>query len=155
MRSHSSILILKILLCSVIFEAKQLLAEKVGTFPATPPVDISSFATMFLGLVAVLALIFVVAWLSRKMKLLQHLGNGHQIKNLATLSLSHREKICLIEVGGKQLLIGLAPGRVNQLHVFEDNIELDNKHGEKASEHGFSEHFKKALGIASDRSIVS
>ncbi len=108
-------------------------------------VNVSIFLKMFLGLTAVVALIFVLAWLSRKMKLVQNFASGYQIKNLASLSLTTREKICLIEVGDKQMLVGVAPGNVNQLHVFPEKIELDADSSIETS-NLFSKHLKKALG---------
>lgn len=136
-------------------QADHLLAENVGLKGS--PVDISTFVTMFLGLFAVIALIFFVAWLSRKLKLVQHLGSGYQIKSLASLSLSNREKVCLIEVGGTQLLIGIAPGNVRNLHVFEPSME-NSKNGSTANapetkNNQFSQLFKNALGITSTKSL--
>ncbi len=109
-------------------------------------VNVSMFLKMFLGLTAVVALIFVLAWLSRKMKLVQNFVSGYQIKNLASLSLTTREKICLIEVGDKQMLVGVAPGNINQLHVFDNKIELDADASIETSNNLFSKHLKKALG---------
>ncbi len=109
-------------------------------------VNVSIFLKMFLGLTAVLALIFLLAWLSRKMKLVKNFASGYQIKNLASLSLTTREKICLIEVGDKQMLVGVAPGNVNQLHIFTDRIELDPDDSMGTSNNLFSKHLKKALG---------
>jgi len=144
----------KTLTLSIVMQSAAVSAVE-NAFPVSPVVDISSFVTMFFGLVAVLVLIFVVAWLTRKLKLLQHISTGHQIKNLATLSLTNREKVSLIEVGGKQLLIGIAPGRVNQLHVFDEMIDIANQHNEDKSDSLFSRHFKNALGGSADRSIPS
>ena len=90
-------------------------------------IEISPFLKMFLGLIVVIAFIFFVAWLTRKLKLMQHFTTGYQIKNLATLSLGAREKICLIEVGNKQVLVGIAPGRVNQIHVFDEQIAPESE----------------------------
>jgi len=103
---------------------------------------------MFLGLTAVVVLIFVLAWLTRKMKLVQNFASGYQIKNLASLSLTSREKICLIEVGDKQMLVGVAPGNINSLHVFENKIEIDGDSDIDASNNPFSKHLKRALGTA-------
>ncbi len=108
-------------------------------------VNVSAFLKMFLGLVGVIVLIFVLAWLSRRMKLVQNFASGYQIKNLATLSLSTREKICLIDVAGKQLLVGVAPGNISQLHVFEEKIEIQEEDSSAKTNNLFSGHLKKAL----------
>jgi len=109
-------------------------------------VNVSIFLKMFLGLTAVVVLIFVLAWLTRKMKLVQNFASGYQIKNLASLSLTSREKICLIEVGDKQMLVGVAPGNINSLHIFENKIEINGDSDVDASNNPFSKHLKKALG---------
>lgn len=119
----------------------------------TPGVDVSAFITMIFGLIAVLALIFIVAWLSRKMKFLRHLSSDYYIKNLASLSLSNREKICLIEVSGKQMLIGIAPGSVRNIYVFEESLTPENNKNKEseAADNRFSKHFKNALGLSAVR----
>ena len=115
-------------------------------------VDPASFIKMFVGLIVVLALIFIVGWLTRKLKLVQNFSTGYQIKNLASLSVSHREKVSLIEVGGKQILIGIAAGRVDAIHLFEESIELDDPKQLNEQTISFSEQFKKAMGLSSMRS---
>lgn len=112
--------------------------------------EISPFIKMFFGLVFVIALIFFVAWITRKLKLMQHFTTGYQIKNLATLSLGTREKICLIEVGDKQVLVGVAPGRVNQLHVFEEEIKPTTAETTNVNNQ-FANVFKNALGITESK----
>jgi len=124
-------------------------AAESGISLSESTVDLSAFLKMFVGSIGVVALIFVVAWLSRKMKFVQNLTNGYQITNLATLSLTTREKVCLLEVGGKHVLVGIAPGTVNQLHVFDEKIEIKDAADLVDPKKGFSTHFKKALGISS------
>ncbi|MCP4413588.1 MAG: flagellar biosynthetic protein FliO [Gammaproteobacteria bacterium] len=137
-------LILMILFQEAIFANEAATENKIDFSESA--VNVSSFLKMFLGLTAVVTLIFVLAWLSRKMKLVQNFASGYQIKNLASLSLTTREKICLIEVGDKQVLVGVAPGNVNQLHIFTDKIELDANSSIETSDNIFSKHLKKALG---------
>ena len=57
-------------------------------------VDAMAFVKMFMGLLFTVAVIFLLAWLSRKTKLINSLNAGYQIKTLATQSLTHREKLC-------------------------------------------------------------
>lgn len=109
-------------------------------------IEISPFIKMFFGLIFVIALIFFVAWLTRKLKLTQHFSTGYQIKSLATLSLSTREKICLIEVGNKQVLVGVSPGRINQLHVFDEKLSPTTAEPSNANNQ-FANVFKNALGM--------
>ena len=110
-------------------------------------VDAMAFVKMFMGLLFTVAVIFLLAWLSRKTKLINTLSGGYQIKTLATQSLTHREKLCLVEVGGKQILIGHAPGSINKLHVFDEPIEELKPVGESTTQPDFATQFKQALGI--------
>ena len=123
-------------------------AYTASTGLSTSPFETPPLLKMLLGLAAILLLIFFLAWLSRKMKLVQSTSNGYQIKSLATLPLTTREKLTLIEVGGKQVLLGISPGRINKLHVFDDAIKTDTDSTVAANENQFSSHFKKALGLS-------
>jgi len=49
-------------------------------------------------------------------------------------------------VGNKQMLVGVAPGNINQLHIFDSKIELETDDSTDASNNPFSKHLKKALG---------
>lgn len=70
-----------------------------------------------LGMLAVVVLIFGLAWAVRRFSLL----NGFQrdgdnpIRSLAQLSVGPKERVVLIEVEGRRLLIGVAPGRITRL----------------------------------------
>lgn len=100
-------------------------AEKAGASMATPPVMLGQVA---LGLVFVVAIILLLAWILKK---LGH-GGGNQSKTmhiLATLSLGTRERAALIQVGDKQILVGIAPGRVSRLHVFEEQVVVPSDNG--------------------------
>jgi flagellar protein FliO/FliZ len=44
------------------------------------------------------------------------------MKVVAALSVGPRERVVLVDVGGQQLLLGVAPGRVNMLHRFEQPV---------------------------------
>jgi flagellar protein FliO/FliZ len=46
---------------------------------------------------------------------------------LAQLPLSPREKLVLVEVGDKQMLLGVSSSSINQLHVFDQPVILKNE----------------------------
>ncbi|TVZ38604.1 flagellar biosynthetic protein FliO [Alteromonadaceae bacterium 2753L.S.0a.02] len=70
------------------------------------------------GLLLVLGLIVMFAWAAKKFGYGNFQGQG-QLRVLASLPLGNREKAVLIEVHGKQMLLGVAPGRVNFLQQVE------------------------------------
>ncbi len=76
---------------------------------------------MFLGLFAVLLLIFALAWLVRKMGPGGFMASPH-IKILASTALGPRERLVMVEAGKQQLLLGVSQGGINTLHVFEQPV---------------------------------
>ncbi len=97
------------------------------------------------GLICVIVLIFLLAFLARRLNLAQ-LGQGHGMRILTSLNVSAREKVVLIEVGGEQILIGVAPGRVNTLKAFDGQVvslPTNNPLTEKLSAKSASEFSKK------------
>lgn len=86
------------------------------------PLSASSIANMFMGLGLVLALIFLMAWVARRMGGMQ-LSGSQKIRLLGGLSLGPREKVVLIQVENKRLLLGVAQGQVNTLHELEGDYD--------------------------------
>lgn len=77
-----------------------------------------------IGLLVVLALIFALAYCLKKFNL-NPMGSMGPMRVVASLSLGTREKVVLIELGDQQMLLGVAPGRVNTLHVFDQPIQVN------------------------------
>lgn len=81
-------------------------------------VETTSLMQSLLSLVLVIAAIFVLAWLLRRVQNLRPRTAG-AMRVHSGISVGHRERVLWIEAGGQHLLIGVAPGRVNTLHVFD------------------------------------
>lgn len=77
--------------------------------------------TVALALIFIVGLIFFIAWLAKRLSASSFSGN-QPMKTLASLSVGTRERVVLIEVAGQQLLVGVAPGRVTPIHVFEEQV---------------------------------
>lgn len=73
----------------------------------------------------VVVIIFVLAWLIKKMNLTPQSQSG-LIKVVAGLNLGARERVVLLEVGGEQILVGLCAGRMNKLHTLKMPINIDS-----------------------------
>jgi flagellar protein FliO/FliZ len=71
------------------------------------------------GLLLILALIFAISRLLRRFGRLPMASKG-DIQVLSGVSLGPRERAVLLRVGGTRLLVGVAPGRVQTLHVLAD-----------------------------------
>ncbi len=94
------------------------------------PMGSNSIVDVLMGLAFIILLIFFLAWLFKKFGS-GSLGLGGVIKVLAAMSLGGRDRIALISVGDKQMLLGISPGRIATLHVFEDQVEMPALNGKK------------------------
>ncbi len=90
------------------------------TAPAAPS-DVGSLGEVTLALALVLAAIFGAAWLLRRVRGFGK-PQGSALDILADLPVGTKERAVLIRVGAKQILIGVAPGRVNTLHVLDEPV---------------------------------
>jgi flagellar protein FliO/FliZ len=85
------------------------------------PADVGSLGEVTLALALVLAAIFGTAWLLRRVRGFGK-PQGSALDILADLPVGTKERAVLIRVGAKQILIGVAPGRVNTLHVLDEPV---------------------------------
>lgn len=73
---------------------------------------------VFASLMLVLMVIVALGWVSRRMPRLTA-QRGRALRVVDMLPLGARERVILVEVNGTQLVLGMAPGRVQTLHVFD------------------------------------
>jgi flagellar protein FliO/FliZ len=100
---------------------------------------------VLLGLAFIIILIFFLAWLFKKLGS-GSLGLGGLIRVIAAMSLGGRDRIALISVGDKQLLLGISPGRIATLHVFEEPVSTEpTLSKESASKNGLPQDFANKL----------
>jgi flagellar protein FliO/FliZ len=85
------------------------------------PDNLVSLLSLGLGLIAVIAIIFVCAWLVKRMNGLAG-ANSKAMRIVSVMSVGSRERIALIEVGDKQLLVGITPSAIRTLHVFDEPV---------------------------------
>ncbi|RRJ84987.1 flagellar biosynthetic protein FliO [Aestuariirhabdus litorea] len=90
---------------------------------AAPPEVMSAASLMQVagGLLLVVGLIFLISWLLRRVNGI-NAGHGGKMKVLAGIALGPRDRLVLVQVGDKQILLGASPGRINCLHVFDDPV---------------------------------
>lgn len=112
-----------------------LLADTAPALPEALPS--MGMAKSLGGLLAVLAMIFALAWLLRRFGTFSRLAPG-RFRVLAAVSLGSRERVVLLQAGGKQLVLGVAPGRVETLCVLEDSEIIPVEGGVPAAEAGAS-----------------
>ena len=93
------------------------------TISTAVPTGLSGLGQVTFALLLVLAAVFAVAWLVRRVR---GFGNrlGGAIDVMADIPLGPKERAVLLKVGQAQILVGVAPGQVNTLHVLAQPIEL-------------------------------
>ena len=70
------------------------------------------------ALLFVLALIFALAWLAKRLPGVA--GSSHRaLRVVASLSLGPRERVVVVDVGGTQLLLGVGAGGTRALHTLD------------------------------------
>lgn len=82
---------------------------------------VSGLANVMLSLIVVLAVVFGVAWIMKRMQGFTGGRNPH-MKVVAQLPLSTRERLMLVDVGGQQLVLGVSPGGIRTLHVLDEPV---------------------------------
>lgn len=95
--------------------------DKQSTASLSQGFDFSALGQLLAGLVLVLVVFLGLAWLAKRTGVAG--GFSHQgLKVIASLPLSSRERVVLIEAGSKQILLGVAQGRVNLLESFDQPL---------------------------------
>lgn len=104
-----------------------LAAEPVAQAAAAAPVVSSGIGgqltQLVLGLLLVVGLIFVLAWLMRRVQRIGP-GNGQVIEMIGSSALGPRDRLVLVQVGEEQILLGITPGRITPLHVLKSPVEV-------------------------------
>ena len=107
-------------------------AAQTGAIPETPAVPGSAMLQMLLGLALVIGLLFVGAYLLRRLNGGKAFGNTGPLRVVGGLMLSPRERIVLLEVGETWLVVGIVPGQIKTLHTLAKGELPAAPAGEKA-----------------------
>jgi len=98
----------------------------------------------FAGLLLVLVCVIVLAWMMRRFGRLQSSAHG-ALKVVDGIALSTRERLMLVQVGDTQILLGVAPGRVEAVHVLEQPVATGKQ--DFPATGTFAARFRDALGM--------
>jgi flagellar protein FliO/FliZ len=85
-----------------------------GDAPA-PVVGAGSVLQVLLGLAIVLGMVFAAAWAIRRFNPNAATG-GDVVRVIGGAAVGNRERVLVVEVADTWLVVGVAPGRVSQLH---------------------------------------
>ena len=108
--------------------AQEAAAPKAFAAPSTaaslPSGTAGGIGQATVALLIVLAVIFAIAWLARRVRSVTR-GGGQGIEVLAQAAVGPRERVVIVRVGTTRLLLGVAPGRVTHLHELPADVTLD------------------------------
>ena len=106
-----------------------------------PIISNGDIAKLFISLASVIALVLIFSYCFKKMNNFSF--GGSQVMNIiSSIAIGQKEKIILLEVAGKNLLIGVSSGSISLLKEL-DSSELKKGVGDK--EPPFVDSFKKFL----------
>jgi flagellar protein FliO/FliZ len=123
--------------CSAVIPEPTLPKQGLRTISST---DIAAWG---FALAVVLGVFFLCVWAMRKLGGLP-VGGGEKMRMVGGLSLGMRERVVLLQVGKKQLILGVTPGRIETLLVLEGDDCLQ-KEDPPSAESGFAYKLTKAL----------
>lgn len=101
----------------------------IAAAPAITVPDVNVGAELLrviLSLVGIIVLILAAGWFSRRLQGRTATG-ARRIRCMETFSLGAKERLLLIQVDGRSLLIGAGQGGMRTLHVYEgsDPVPVD------------------------------
>lgn len=101
-------------------------AEEKAVTLASSPLSTGNMIQTLLGLLLVLACIFIMVWLLKRTQQF-HIGAHPDFKVLAALPLGTRERAVLIQVGNEQVLVGVTAQNVTLLHQLHTPLAIESK----------------------------
>jgi flagellar protein FliO/FliZ len=119
--------------------------------PAATPAHTSggSLFEVTLALLAIVALIAGLAWLMKRMRGFGTTGHD-RIQVLGERALGPKERCVLVRVGGTDILVGVAAGSVNTLHVFPEGaisqVPAETPAPQAAGKPNFKDLLMRSLG---------
>ena len=145
----------KIVLCWLLFLWFSSSEALSGTdIPKQPARTVASgdIAQWSIGLLIVLSVFFLCVWGVRKLTGLTVSG-AEKIRVVGGLSLGLREKVIVLQVGKKQLVLGVTPGRIETLHVLEgDDCLIKETTVAATAETGFAQKLLEAIKARTEHS---
>lgn len=107
-------------------------APKPNLLPQTTS-SASQLASLLGGLMLILVLIYGLSWFVKRFSQGGFMQNPN-MKIVSAMPLGTRERLMLVDVGGKQLLLGVTATQINTLHVFDEPVAPAEKPAPIASD---------------------
>lgn len=94
--------------------------DRLGAGVGSP---MAGLGHVVLSLIIVVAIIFAMAWLFKRARAIVP-GSAKNVRVVTQIPVGRKERVVLIQAGECQLLIGVAPGRVEMLHVLDQPVDV-------------------------------
>ncbi|MBL4583538.1 MAG: flagellar biosynthetic protein FliO [Pseudomonadales bacterium] len=94
-------------------------AFEVSKAATSSGVSTSQYLNLILGLVVILGFIFLVAWLLRRVGGIAP-TSASAMKIVGGLTLGGRDRVVLLQVGEKQILLSASPGNISLIYAFDE-----------------------------------
>lgn len=122
-------------------------AYKPALTPSVKTSTTSQLANLIGGLALILMLIYGLSWFVKRFAQGGFMQNS-SIKMVASMPLGTRERLMLVEVGGKQILLGVTAAQINSLHVFDEQVvQVPDKKADRPTAPGASDFSQKLMAI--------
>jgi flagellar protein FliO/FliZ len=96
-----------------------------------------------LGLVLIVALLFAFSYLVKRIN--PQAAQRKLIRTIGAHSLGARERITIVELEGKWLVIGSTPGSINLLHIIDKPAQGSQASNQDTSTSGFAAQLRSLL----------
>lgn len=117
---------------------------------ATVPSASNSLMSVGVALLFILLVIFACAWLLRKLSG-QNLGRNSLIKLKSSFMLGAKERLIVVEVDGKVLLLGVTAQNISKIEELStDCLEQSESAQRPTFQEAFKSQLKKAMGKSDD-----
>lgn len=143
------VFLLPVCILSVFFSGSVYAVDKADKSSVTTG---SAALNVISGLLLVTALIFSLAWVVKRLGGGTFIQNNH-MKIVASLAVGTREKLVLVEIDNKKVLLGVTPNAISQLYISEaeqhiampesEHFEADDNTSSKTVD--FAQFLKKII----------
>jgi flagellar protein FliO/FliZ len=113
--------------------------------PMGEAVSASQIINLLAGLVVVLLVFFVIVFLLKRLSGLNGMNKGH-MKIVDAMHLGTKERLLIVKVTDKHILLGISPQGIHPLHVLGDDIVEDTNQDSVEAQAGFSQLLAKMKG---------
>ena len=106
-----------------------------------PVIEAPEILSLGFSVIVVVGVVILLGWLYSRLRFNGGAGSN-TINIVATRGLGPKERLLLVEVGDKQLLVGMTAASVQTLHTFDRPVVADEGIRE---EQGFGDRLRTAL----------